>query len=84
MIQLTLLTREGCHLCDSMKAVVARVGEKHPIALHEVDIGTNRDLEERFGEELPVLMLQERVIARSRISVPDLLAQIEGSETKTG
>ncbi len=84
MIQLTLLTREGCHLCHSMRAVVARVGEKRPIALHEVDIGTSRDLEDRFGHEIPVLMREDRVIARYRVSVTDLLARLNGPETRTG
>ncbi len=67
-----------------MKTVVMRVSETQPIALHEIDIGTSRDLEERFGHDIPVLLLQERVIARYRISVTELLAQLEGPETRTG
>ena len=66
-----------------MKTVVMRVSETQPVALHEIDISTSRDLEERFGHDIPVL-LQERVIARYRISVTELLAQLEGPETRTG
>ena len=67
-----------------MKAVVMRVGDTHPIALQEVDISTSRDLEERFGDDIPVLLRQERVIAHVRISVTELLARLEESEIKTG
>jgi len=67
-----------------MKTVVMRVGETHPIALQEVDIGTSRDLEERFGDDIPVLLRQERVIAHVRISVTELLARLEEPEIKTG
>ena len=61
-----------------------RVGDTHPIALQEVDIATSRDLEERFGDDIPVLLRQERVIAHVRISVTELLARLEESEIKTG
>ena len=67
-----------------MKAVVMRVGDTHPIALQEVDISTSRDLEERFGDDIPVLLRQERVIAHVRISVTELLARLEEPETQTG
>ena len=84
MIQLTLLTREGCHLCDRMKAVVAKACETHPILLHEIDISTNQDLEKKFGMEIPVLMIKERVIASSRISVSSLLAWLDRIDKKNG
>ena len=84
MTRLTLLTREGCHLCDRMKAVIATVGERRPLSLSVVDISSDRRLEEQFGLEIPVLMLDDRVIARYRISVTDLLMRLEGSETQTG
>ena len=61
-----------------------RVGDTHPIALQEVDIATSRDLEERFGDDIPVLLRQERVIAHVRISVTELLARLEEPEIKTG
>jgi len=60
------------------------VGDTHPVALQEVDIATSRDLEERFGDDIPVLLRQERVIAHVRISVTELLARLEEPEIKTG
>ena len=60
------------------------VGDTHPVALQEVDIATSRDLEERFGDDIPVLLRQEQVIAHVRISVTELLARLEEPEIKTG
>ena len=76
MTQLTLLTRMGCHLCDVMKSVVARASERRPLELREVDVSTNRELEQRFGHEIPVLLSGETVIARYRVSVTELLERL--------
>ena len=72
MTRLTLLTRDGCHLCATMKSVVAQVGQHHPLVLTEVDIAGRPELEQRHGTEIPVLLCGERVIARYRISVSQL------------
>ena len=72
MTRLTLLTRDGCHLCDTMKSVVAQVQRQHPVVLTEVNIAGHPELEQRHGTEIPVLLSGERVIARVRISVSQL------------
>ena len=76
MTRLTLLTRDGCHLCDEMKAVIALVQRTHPLALTEVDISTQPDLERRFGTEIPVLLCREEVIARHKITEERLVEEI--------
>ena len=65
-LRLTLYTRPGCHLCDSMKGVVDAVAGDAPVTLNQVDITGNIDLEQRFGTEIPVLVHQGRVVARAR------------------
>ena len=49
MIALTLYSRPGCHLCDDMRAVIARVACTIPVTLQEVDISTDAELEARYG-----------------------------------
>ena len=70
MLALTIYSRPGCHLCDDMKALVQRVARTRgdAIALDEIDISTDPDLESRYGLEIPVLMLNGRKIAKYRIS----------------
>ena len=77
MTQLTLLTRNSCQLCESMKTVVAHVGRAHPLSLTEIDIGTRPDLEEQFGTQIPVLLRGDQVIARYRVSTSQLSAALE-------
>ncbi len=64
---LRLLTREGCHLCEEMRArvgpLVARLGG----TLAEVNVDTDPALSERYGREIPVLLDAEgRVVAKLR------------------
>jgi thiol-disulfide isomerase/thioredoxin len=71
---LTLYSRPGCHLCDEMKAVIARVvGEQAvDITLEEVDISTDADLESRYGTEIPVLLMNGRKVAKYRVTEGEL------------
>ena len=49
-----LYTRPGCHLCDEARAVVQRVCAAEGEAFEEVDIAGDAELEQRFGDEIPV------------------------------
>jgi glutaredoxin len=74
MIALTLYSRPGCHLCDEMKAVIARVTGEYAIgiSLEEIDISTDADLESRYGTDIPVLLLNGRKVAKYRVTEGEL------------
>ena len=74
MIVLTIYSRPGCHLCDEMKAIVERVARSAPgpLAIEEIDISTDRDLEARYGVEIPVLLMDGRKIAKYRVTEEEL------------
>ena len=72
MISMVLYSRPSCHLCDEMKAVVNRVARQMPVALAEVDITTDPELEARYGIEIPVLMIDGKKAAKYRITEDDL------------
>jgi glutaredoxin len=69
VIALTIYSRPGCHLCDDMKDLVARVvRELAPdAALATVDISTDAGLEARYGLEIPVLEMNGKKIAKYRV-----------------
>ena len=54
MKRVRLLTRPGCHLCDDARNVVAAVCEELGEDFDEVDISTDKQLTERYGEQVPV------------------------------
>jgi glutaredoxin len=58
--RVTLYSRPGCHLCDDARAVVARVCDDLGETWAEVDIESDPDLEDRFGEEVPVTFVDGR------------------------
>ena len=58
--RVTFYTREGCHLCEEALAVVARVCADLGEAYEEVDIDTDPELQDRFGEEVPVTFVDGR------------------------
>jgi hypothetical protein len=72
VIALTLYSRPGCHLCDEMKAIVKRVAQSVPLQLEEIDISTSRELEDRYGLEIPVLLVEGKKAAKYRIGEDEL------------
>ena len=73
MIRLTIYSRPGCHLCDEMKDVVHRVSASVPLALDEVDISGDSELERLYGVEIPVLMADGKKVAKYRIGESELV-----------
>ena len=72
MIPVTIYSRPGCHLCDDMKAIVQRVASTIPLALEEIDISTDSELEQLYGLEIPVLFVAGKKVAKYRVSESDL------------
>jgi hypothetical protein len=78
MIAVTLYSRPGCHLCDEMNAVVAKVARRIPMSIGEIDITTDPALERQYGEEIPVLMIDGSKAAKYRIDEQTLLRILAG------
>ena len=58
----TLVTREGCHLCDAAREIVtAVVGENRSASLVELSIDDDAVLADRYAEEIPVILINDRV-----------------------
>jgi hypothetical protein len=59
---LVLYTREGCHLCDDARAIVAAILDERADGrrLVERDITTNDEWHRRFLTTIPVLDLGDR------------------------
>ncbi len=56
-VRVTLIGRRGCHLCDEARAVVERVCQDLGQAWTEVDVDADPALLERYGEEIPVTLV---------------------------
>ena len=62
MPSVTLLGKPGCHLCDDARAVVAGVLADHPeVAFEEKSILDDPALLDAYAEEIPVVLIDDRV-----------------------
>ena len=57
MPTLTLYTKPDCSLCDEAHAALERVRERVPFDLELVDISADLELAERYGERIPVVLV---------------------------
>jgi glutaredoxin len=53
----TLYSKPDCPLCDEAREALERVRGRVSFELGEVDITTDRELETRLGERIPVVAL---------------------------
>jgi glutaredoxin len=60
---LTLYSKPGCHLCEQAEAELRRLARRYPHQLQTVDITQDPRLFERYGERIPVVVLDGREYA---------------------
>lgn len=53
-------SRQGCHLCDVALGVVARVCAETGSSYDVVDVDTDPALQEEYGEQVPVTLVDGR------------------------
>ena len=70
--QVVLYGRADCHLCDEMKAVVDEVRRDVALELTVVDVDTDPALVERYGLEVPVLLVDGRKAFKYRVDAAAL------------
>lgn len=81
--QLTLITRQGCHLCEEasndLARLLARFTELHPdkpYTVEVVDVDSDPTLLEEYSEEVPVLLLNNEQVSFFRIDVERVLGKL--------
>ena len=56
-VALTLLTRAYCHLCDEMRDALSPIARAYGATVAEIDVDAHPELEARYGDLVPVLLL---------------------------
>ena len=54
---ITLFYAADCHLCESARRVLTQVRAELPFEFEEVDITGDADLERRYRERIPVVLV---------------------------
>jgi glutaredoxin len=76
-MQVTLYSKPGCHLCDDAKTVIERARSRYAFDIVIKDIRNDaRDFAE-YQFAIPVIMLNDREIARYRLTEDQLDRALE-------
>jgi len=86
MIEITIYSRPGCHLCEEMKATVQRAMRltRERSRLDEIDISRDADLEARYGLEIPVLVVDGRKAAKYRVTEDAVIRMLTARTGEAG
>jgi glutaredoxin len=81
--ELTLITRQGCHLCEEasndLARLLARFTELYPdkpYSVEVVDVDADPVLLDKYSEEVPVLLLNGEQVSFFRIDADRVLAKL--------
>ena len=78
----TLYTREGCHLCDEAKSAMAPVLAQFGAKLTEVDVDDDPILRERYTNDVPVIFVGREFFAKHRVDAAPLKRKLEQAPGK--
>lgn len=75
-MELLLLSKEDCHLCDEALGVIESVRRRHPFRLRVVKIEEGDEWHERFWDKIPVGLVGGRMIFKYRVTAAELLEKM--------
>jgi len=76
-LDVTLYTRTACHLCEEAKAVMGPLLAEFGARLREVNIDEDAGLGERYGDDVPVIFLGSRKVAKHRVVARQFRRQLQ-------
>jgi glutaredoxin len=74
--RVVLYTKPGCHLCEEMKAEIARAGCPDLFTLTEIDIESDPELFERYRYDIPVVTINDVEVFRHRLTAEEFRAHL--------
>ncbi len=83
-LHVVLYTRQGCHLCEDAWALLQTQRQSHGFRLEAVDVDSDADLAARYGLEVPVVVVGEKVRFRGAVNrhLLERLFRAEAGRTK--
>ncbi len=70
-------TRQNCHLCEVAYEIVERVRERHPFELRIVDVDSDPAIAEKYGMEVPVVLVDGTKHAKYHVDEEALLKRLQ-------
>jgi len=76
MIEVTIYSKPGCHLCDVAKDVLVEVQREEPFVLREVNIEDDPADFEAYKESIPVIFVDGSKAFKFRVTRRELLDRL--------
>ena len=77
MKRVTLYTKPGCHLCEAVEQVVARVAQRRSLQVETRNIEADPSDFQRFQFDIPVVYVDGKEVARHRLTSRELEAALD-------
>ncbi len=73
-VSVTVYTRENCHLCEEAVETIERVADEEGVelAMELVDVDTDDELRETYGERVPYVLLDGSPAFKYRVDEREL------------
>ena len=77
MTEVTLYGKAGCCLCDEAREALAAVRAERPFELEEVDVSVDPALNNRYGERIPVVVVEGEELFEYHVDAPVLRQRLD-------
>ncbi|SDF40450.1 glutaredoxin family protein [Halorientalis regularis] len=79
MPEVTVYSRENCHLCDEAKATIETVADEMSVEveIEEIDVDEDPDLREAYGERVPYVLVDGTPKFKFRVDAAELRRELE-------
>ena len=84
MIEVTILSRTDCHLCDVVLRIAQQVQSETPFTLTRKNIDDDADLASRYGDRVPVVLIDQAEVLSGKITEGDFRRAINNRARERG
>lgn len=77
MTDVILYTRAGCHLCEEVKQQLEALRREIHFGLRLVDVDSDPTLQAQYTNDVPVVLLDGKKVAKHRLNLAQLRRQLE-------
>ena len=78
MTVVTLIGRQGCHLCEDARVQVLAARERQPFDLTELDVDADPELRAEYGFQVPVVLVDGEMFSYFDVDADDLVRRVAG------
>ncbi len=80
MTKVLLYRKEGCSLCDEAERILERLKKDSRFFLERITLEPNTDLFERFGDKVPVVFINEKLLFEFKLDERAFLKKLSEAD----